>query len=222
MRNKEDFQALRGKVAAILQKSGVAEAVFEYAGSGDDGGIEHQHFVAKGGEARELSNEDERVLVDFAYDAIDMVVGGYENNDGGGGTLQVALVEDGGDAPIIKIGISHSSNHTEEYETFTQSRDCPEICDVLRKDGITSVEVGYYDGNVSDIYCLKGSQMVDAAHGDMLESFAVAWIEEAGEPDENGRATVEIIVSEDLATLTVYEQSMESEDCVFEDEDFNE
>jgi len=103
---EDELQPQRAKIRErlmidkLLGKFKETEVSITYAGSGDSGGID-------------VCSLDDPELNDFLFAVMWQLHAGYENNDGGGGTVTWDLVQD-------KITVDHGNYYTASEDTLAE------------------------------------------------------------------------------------------------------
>ena len=89
-----DPKHLRAKslIVNAMKQAGISTAVIEYSGSGDSGNVDDVTFTPEVDARVTIEDEDvslNEAVRDFANELIDSEHSGYENDDGGSGTITI-------------------------------------------------------------------------------------------------------------------------------------
>ncbi|APX26217.1 MULTISPECIES: DUF6878 family protein [Salipiger] len=103
-------KAARGELLPLLRALGITEVVAEYEGYGDSGNIEDVTVQPAG---VELSDELNTKVEDFAWSVAYHQHPGFENNEGGYGTLTWDVIAD-------SIALDHADRYVECSHSFDE------------------------------------------------------------------------------------------------------
>ncbi len=136
---KEILQKNKKRICEALREAGISKVVATYAGYGDSGGFDEVDYYDGNDQKNPPTTEIEYIeasyvwrangrvssvkhvkkslddaVLDFCYDAIDVAGhGGYENGDGGGGTITIHVASQ-------KVEVDHYDYYTETIDSHDE------------------------------------------------------------------------------------------------------
>lgn len=199
---KKHFDAENAhKVLALLQEKGVSAVEVIYSGYGDSGGIEditYSPFDVS------LSPEEERQLKWFCENIIDSEFEGYENDEGGIGTLYLACSKGQWDTEETRI--EHEwRQQGQEAESFPvplsilEGDEAKALLAYMIENNLEAAEIDYAgygdDGNIEEIF-LDEEEVSDPKIKELM--IALGWeiieAEVSGfENNEGGQGTIHLV-----------------------------
>jgi hypothetical protein len=109
-RLKQAKTRLRDEIIPRLKQWGVARIVVDYSGCGDSGGIDGISYFDAAGQPANMALVQTASDPDIGDVAYEFLPAGFENNEGGQGTLTLDV-----EAGTVKI--AHSENYTATTDT---------------------------------------------------------------------------------------------------------
>ena len=107
---EETLRETRVPLLKQLRELGVAQVEVQYDGYGDSGNV---HDITLTGATESLDDDLNRKIEDFGWMMAHHQHPGFENNDGGYGTLTWDIAED-------KISLDHADRYVETNHTFSE------------------------------------------------------------------------------------------------------